>query len=100
MLKGTNKYINCNQCGAKILIKKINKHKAKCLPKSKSSKKQNKNSNTKKIIAGRLDTVYDPIKERRAERQLDGSRDYAPIRDQGKFGAHSSYDDMSDEASA
>jgi DNA-directed RNA polymerase subunit RPC12/RpoP len=100
MLKGTSKYINCSQCGARILAKRINKHKAKCLPKAKSSKKQNKNSNTKKIITSTLDTAHDPIKERRAERQLDGSRDYAQIRDQGKFGSHSTYDDMGDEASA
>lgn len=100
MLKGSNKYFNCSLCSAKIHVKNTNKHKAKCLAKNKNSKKQNKNNNTKRIIAGTLDIAYDPIKERRAERQLDGSRDYAQIRDQGKFGSHSTYDDMGDEANA
>jgi hypothetical protein len=42
--------------------------------------------------------VENPAGERIEERRLDATRDYAPIREFGRFGSHSSHDDFGDDS--
>jgi hypothetical protein len=44
------------------------------------------------------DSNSDPRKEYREERRLDGSKDFWPHRDQGRFGSHPSFDACDDES--
>lgn len=77
----------------------IDNHKDKCMAKNKFKRKKITNSTKSKRLSKEwpnADNSYNnEIKE---SRRLDGSRDYWQIRDRGKFGSHSSYDDMGDES--
>jgi hypothetical protein len=42
--------------------------------------------------------IQDTKRDYKEERKLDGSRDYYQYREEGKFGSHSVFDDMGDEA--
>jgi hypothetical protein len=44
------------------------------------------------------DGLFGEADNSREERRLDGSRDYAEFREDGRFGSHSSYDDFDDES--
>jgi len=93
-------YILCNQCGNQINAKNIKKHKTKCINKGNKVNEKVKNKSKIQGVSDKFDIAYNPLTERKTERNLDGSRDYSQIREHGKFGSHSLYDDMNDEASA
>lgn len=44
--------------------------------------------------------IHDSRREYKSERKLDGSRDYYQYKEQGKYGSHSVYDEMGDEANS
>jgi len=98
MLAKSAQYILCKDCGNEINVKNLPRHKKKCVAVAKAATKKKKP--TPKTNHGELDTAYNPLKERKSERALDGSKDYPQFREHGRFGSHSLYDDMNDEASA
>ncbi|ULQ55058.1 hypothetical protein KJS94_10445 [Flavihumibacter rivuli] len=82
----------CPNCNAKV--KNLKKHSWKCPGKNKGQGKKGNNPNSK-YESGVISSFYNEYKK---ERGLDGSRDFWQYRENGKFGSHSSFDDMSDES--
>jgi len=115
--KSKEKLITCEHCKALINVNRLSKHKTKCpvlrkkakeksldgdikkvSKRSVKHKKTHQNTQIKKPIVNPNIEISDTKREYQAERRLDGSRDFYKIREQGKFGSHSVYDDMGDEA--
>jgi hypothetical protein len=92
-------YVHCELCGDKLNKKNVIKHRNKCRGKrARQSKKPSASSKQKQTSKRATYTDKPYFNEYKENRRLDGSRDYWRIRDQGKFGSHSSYDDMGDES--
>jgi len=60
-----------------------------------SKKKQSKKSNAKLNSKGVFDSKF---QNKKSERSLDGSKEFYKIRDNGRFGSYSAYDNMDDES--
>ena len=94
-------YIYCVDCGDKLNVKNLNNHKAKCRAGKKHNKnpkhqsRQNKQQKQKgKAPKGGLYTDKQYFNEYKEERRMDFWR----MKDNGRFGSHSTYDDMGDES--
>lgn len=91
--------VKCEYCGAILNPKNISRHREKCNARKISVGKKKVNSSQKlSSTRGGFSSENNVKDEYKETRRLDGSRDYWKIRDQGKFGSHSSYDDMGDES--
>lgn len=89
--KGGKKYIVCPDCNAEYLNKNSAKHKKHCPVKK-------KNQNTKKTKAPKIKGSYDNGLQKN-ERNMDGAKGYHSFaRENGRFGSHSSFDNMGDES--
>lgn len=95
VIRNGKKYIVCSGCGS--TVKDLRKHSKKCKPRHPKNKGKSTVDKGKSSSAT-PDSKSQTNKEYKAERLLDASRDYWKIRDQGRFGSHSSYDDMGDES--
>lgn len=102
-------YRICQGCGSRISKEKFNKHKKSCakykelifhkkkfLNESSSAKGT---SITSDIPGKNYEKTENELKNHDlSDRQQDGSRDFYQIRDNGKFGSMSSFDDYGDES--
>lgn len=101
--KSTNTgYVPCRQCGAEINVKNRSRHKKKCRGRNQVLGRNVAvtKTQTKRKPKGAIFSDKPYYNELKIERRLDGARDYWANRDQGRFGSHSSYDDMGDESSS
>ena len=103
----------CTKCGVVVKPSNLQKHLAKNCPvalglqsattprllrrlaKSAKSKKPKKKSS---FLSQHLSAPLESPTEYVENRRLDATRDFYQIRDHGRFGSHSSYDDLGDES--
>jgi hypothetical protein len=86
-----SKSVRCVYCKISILRKNIDKHQRKCkiaMAKQKKGKNKGKGSG---LFGDAFDKGHD--------KGLDGSIGYHIFRENGRFGSHSSFDNMGDESS-
>ena len=99
----------CDGCKSKVLFKNKKKHRKKCKPWMKlhnipinkiTHTHSSKATNVTKDLPGRdyNNTDNEAKNQYLANREQDGSRDYYVIRENGKYGSMSSFDDYSDES--
>jgi len=94
IIKNGIKMIICAGCNSPVLPKNISKHKLKCKPLKPKIKKTKilNNTSSSKIMTN-------PIKDLTENKHLDGSYGLHNFRrENGRFGSHSSYDNMNDES--
>ena len=107
----------CTNCKKEIHLENLNTHKNICKgvsaidDKNVINKKATKilerqrllvkAKNNGKIVADPNIEIHNTRHDYKVERNLDGSRDYyRNRREQGRYGSHSTYDDMGDESNA
>lgn len=106
-----NLFFTCDGCKSKVLLKNKEKHRKKCLQWNKLHKRGNTTVEYFKYSEGtsplsdlpgrNYQSTGNELKDHQlAERKADGSRDHFQIRDNGRFGSSSSYDDYGDESHA
>ena len=89
----------CPGCCSPILPKNLAKHKKKCKAFNQKNKAKvpKKEKASQKPSSKLFDNKHQDLKK---ERKLDGSSGYHTLRrEQGRFGSHSSYDNMDDNSS-
>ena len=103
-------YFICDGCSTRVLKENKNKHRKECakwkqIHKTKFSKKIkitsfSKGSSITNDLPGKTynKTDNDLKNQDLSNREQDGSRDYYQIRDNGKFGSMSSFEDYGDES--
>lgn len=91
-------FVKCELCRGKVLAKNLNKHKIKCQTRWKIRSGKSRGSSHQREIPRDIDTKGLSSNDFQENRRLDGSKDYWQFRENGKYGSHSSYDEMGDES--
>jgi hypothetical protein len=93
--------VTCEFCQARLLFKNINKHRKKnCNGKRKTVVKAQAKKKKNTTLIKNNEATFNPKRERKEEGRLDGSNGFHIIRENGRFGSHSMYDNMGDESTS
>jgi hypothetical protein len=85
----------CPDCKCSVLKKNLSKHRRKCKPTKQKSKNQ---LQTDKNDSGTISEKVQKNISHKEEKRLDGSSGFHQFRENGRFGSHSSFDNMGDDA--